>query len=73
MQINIDTIVKDLPAMHDATHRVETSLKNLSGIAGNVSVLPNIDGKVTTLYEELIPAFRALQVIPDVSNLPSQN
>lgn len=73
MQINIDKILKELPTIHDATHRVETSFESLSGVAKDVSVLPNIDGKVSTLCEELIPAFRALQVITEVSTFSSQN
>ncbi len=73
MQTNMDRIVTELPAIHDVTHRVETSFETLSGVAKNVSVLPNIDVKVTTLYEELIPAFRALQVTTDVSTFSPQN
>ena len=76
MQINIDRILQELPAIHDVTHRIETSFESLSGVAEHVSVLPDIDGKLTTLYEELIPAIpalRALQVITNVSTFSSPN
>ena len=67
VQVNVDRVREELPAIHDAAHRVETALEILPGVAEDVSVLPDMDIKVTALCEELIPAVRALQVIPDIS------
>ena len=60
MQINIDRVVEDLPVTHNAAHRMEDALTVLLGVAANFSVLPNMDTRISTLYEEVIPAVRAL-------------
>ena len=65
--MNVDRIVNELPALHDAAHRLDNAFENLSGIVETVSVLPNTEIQIVSLREELVPAVRASQVIIDIS------
>lgn len=51
-----------LQTLHSKLSRVETGLESLPDIIGNTSVIPNIDYKVTAIYDELVPAIRALHL-----------
>lgn len=65
----MDDISRELPAIQDTARNVTTVLEALPEIASNASVLPDLNIKVAAMYDELLPAIRAMQVTTCVSPL----
>jgi hypothetical protein len=61
----INDISKELPAIRDTACKVTTAFETLPEIADNVSILPGLDIKVTTIHDELPSIFRKVAAIHD--------